>query len=339
MKLFTILTLGTAILAILGPLLLSYFIGGWVAVYFSPTFRFKDIPNLNGKVVIVTGSNTGIGYTTARELFRKGAHVIATSRNKQKGETTVSRILAEVGDSNSQGKIEYIELDLSSFGSVKLFANSVLKKFTKIDILILNAGVMMCPFEKTADGIELQIGTNHFGHFLLTKLLLPLIEKQKSPCRIVTVSSIAHHGLEYPGGIRFDSFDNDGGYNDIQAYGQSKLANVLFANELARRYNNTHITSNSLHPGSITTDLVRHVQNKDIFSPYLLSIIKLISMDADQGALNQLYVATSPNLDGVTGKYFMPVGKVTSPNPLASDITLQTKLWKKSEELIQVLER
>lgn len=195
----------------------------------------------------------------------------------------------------------------------------------------------MCPFSKTAEGFENQFGTNHLGHFLFVKRLQKVLEDSKA--RVVSVSSSAHEDLAlYPDGIRFDSFDNDVGYNAVAAYGQSKLANVLFSNELAIRFKSGGATSNSLHPGAIKTELARHVKAQfssgyaALLNP-LLSLLELGFMDADAGALTQLYVATSPALNGVTGKYFHPVAKEKRPHPRTFNTTLQTRLWEVSENL------
>jgi NAD(P)-dependent dehydrogenase (short-subunit alcohol dehydrogenase family) len=153
----------TAVIAVVGvvlPLLLSYISGGRVALYVSPPYRFSDIPDLSGKVAIVTGSNTGIGYVTARELARKGAHVIATARNDKRGLDAIEKMKSEIGSGPNVGTVEFMKLDLSSFGKVQTFAKEFLRKKLKVDILILNAGVMMPPYKTTKDGFELQVDLN-----------------------------------------------------------------------------------------------------------------------------------------------------------------------------------
>jgi NAD(P)-dependent dehydrogenase (short-subunit alcohol dehydrogenase family) len=195
---------------------------------------------------------------------------------------------------------------------------------------------MMPPFSLTDDGFESQIGVNHLGHFVLIKHLNDLIKRSKS--RIVTVSSCAHEG-PYPDGIRYESFTSNDSYNPLYAYGQSKLANILFANELASRFNGTGVTSNSLHPGMIKTELGRYVEEQikksfvlTLLSP-IFALFNTAMMDAGVGALTQLYVATAPELQGVTGKYFHPVARTTQPSKLAQNQTLQKELWEISEKL------
>jgi WW domain-containing oxidoreductase len=233
------------------PLLFSYAIGGWVKAKMS-TFRFANIPDMTGKTVMVTGINTGIGKVTAVQLALKGATVIGTVRSLEKGDFTneVNRY--------AKGKIIPMVLELSSLGSVQNFVDTFKKNYPElpIDVMILNAAVMITPPELTADGVELQFGVNHLGHFLLVQLLWDDILKSKT--RLVHVSSIAHK-FSYPEGIRFSQLQSISEYNSVYAYGQSKLANILFSNELAARTNGTGVTSNSLHPGSIASDLQRHI--------------------------------------------------------------------------------
>jgi len=325
--------------AIILPLFISFIFGGWVAKITSPSYSIKKIPSLKGKWALVTGTNTGIGYVTVRELARKGANVIATSRSLEKGKIAESKLMKELNGTIDVGTIEYIELDLASIKNIKNFANKVKSKVKTIDMIILNAGIMMTPFGLTDDGFELQIGTNHLGHFTLIKLLNDIIKRSKS--RIVTVSSCAHEGPYPEGGIIFDSFTSNYSYNSLYAYGQSKLANILFANELASRFNGTGVTSNSLHPGMIKTELGRYVEEQikksfvlTLFSP-IFALFNTAMMDPNAGALTQLYVATAPELKDVTGKYFQPIAKEGKVSLLAQNITLQKELWEYSEKLIK----
>lgn len=324
------------IAAIALPLFISFVFDGWVAKIFSPYYSVKKIPSLNGKWAIVTGSNTGIGYVTVRELARKGANVIATTRSLEKGNLAQLKLMKELNGTSGIGSIEYMELDLTSMKQIKKFANKVKGKGKNIDIVILNAGIMMPPFGLTDEGFELQIGVNHLGHFVLVKLLNDLIKRSKS--RIVTVSSCAHEG-PYPEGIRYETFTSNSSYNPLYAYGQSKLANILFANELASRFNGTGVTSNSLHPGMIKTELGRYIEEQikksfvlTLFSP-IFALFNTAMMDPNSGALTQLYVATSPELAGVTGKYFHPIARASQPSSLALNKTLQKELWEVSEKL------
>lgn len=238
-------TVVVVLVGVVLPILFSYIFSGRIAQYISPPYGFHDIPNLTGdnnssrsfmedhlqldnislfpltsirfrhdagKIAIVTGSNTGIGYVTARELARKGAKVIVAARNVEKGENAVIRIKSEIGNVPGASLIEFMKLDLSSLTEVKNFATDFIQKGVGLDMLILNAGVMAPDFGLTADGLETQIGTNHFGHFLLVKLLIPVIESSKA--RVVHVSSVAHR-FTYPEGIRFESFSSDHEYDAL----------------------------------------------------------------------------------------------------------------------------
>lgn len=278
---------------------------------------------------------------TVRELVKKGAYVIGSCRNMTEGAIALNDIKQQLSLSTTPlikgGEAEYLQLDLTSFSSIKKFASEFKKKSKKLDVLILNAGVMMPPFSLTQDGYELQIGTNHIGHFLLFKLLEKMLTKSNQ-ARLVTVSSCAHEG-SYESGIDFSKFTTGDGYNAVYAYGQSKLANILFSNEVATRYNNTGLTSNSLHPGMIQTDLMRHINNAigknywlQLLTPFF-SLINLACMNADQGALTTLYVATSPDMRGVNGKYFQPVAMLTAPSAHATNTTLQQLLWTETEKI------
>jgi retinol dehydrogenase-12 len=202
-----------AALAVFVPLLISYLFDGWTAKYTSPKFSFNDIPNLKGKVALVTGANTGIGKITARELYRKGATVIATSRDSNKGRAATADILSNTTSDYQldPGNLINMLVDLSSMESIDRFVKAFLQKKLYLDILVLNAGVMMCPYQTTKEGIEMQFGTNHIGHFLLVKLLMPLIIQSKT--RIVIVSSAGHQISYFPDGIRFDQLNTDTNYD------------------------------------------------------------------------------------------------------------------------------
>ena len=210
---------------------------------------------LDGKVVVITGANTGIGKECARELSRRGAKVIMLVRSLERGEVAAREIRGEGGD------IIVEKMDLSSFTSIRECASKLNVILDKINILLNNAGVMACPLTRTEDGLEMQIGTNHFGHFLLTNLLLPLLKKGGPGTRVVTVSSIGHtRGKIHWEDMNFDK--NLVKYGRLQAYRQSKVANILFSNELARRVVDFGIHTYSLHPGAINTDLLRHLSEK-----------------------------------------------------------------------------
>ncbi|XP_058769814.1 short-chain dehydrogenase TIC 32, chloroplastic isoform X2 [Vicia villosa] len=212
-----------------------------------------------GLTAIVTGASSGIGVETTRVLALRGAHVIMGVRNMVAAKDVKDTILKDI----PSAKVDAIELDLSSLDSVKKFASEFKSSGRPLNILINNAGIMACPFKLSKDNIELQFATNHIGHFLLTNLLLDTMKKttreSKKEGRIVNVASEAHR-FAYPEGIRFDKINDQSSYNNWRAYGQSKLANILHANQLTKQLkeDGVNITANSLHPGTITTNLFRH---------------------------------------------------------------------------------
>ena len=185
-----LIVLVVAFLSAFSPLYLSWMAGGWAARYYSPPYTPADIPDLTGKTAVITGGNTGIGYSTARELARKGAKVVIGCRNDERGRDAVARIKQELSGTRGPVHIDYLNLDLSSFKNIKSFVSSFRAKYYSLDILMLNAAVVMNVYDETVDGFEAQIGTNHLGHFLLVKLLLPMIRYSKT--RVVTISSSSH---------------------------------------------------------------------------------------------------------------------------------------------------
>ncbi|XP_074568262.1 short-chain dehydrogenase TIC 32 B, chloroplastic-like [Curcuma longa] len=280
---------------------------------------------------IVTGGASGIGTETARVLALRGARVIIAARNMDAANAAKKLIL----QTSPSARVDILKLDLSSLKSVRAFADEFLSMNLPLHILINNAGVMFCPFQLSEDGIELQFATNHLGHFLLSNLLL---EKMKSTAketgiqgRIVNLSSIAHLHT-YPNSINFDKLNDKNIYSDKKAYGQSKLANLLHAHELSRRLkeDGANVTVNSVHPGLILTNLMRH-------SLPLMRILKVFSYifwkNIPQGASTTCYVALHPNVKGVTGKYFYDCNEEL-PSQSARDEALASKLWSFSEKLV-----
>ena len=280
---------------------------------------------LNGKTVIITGGNTGIGKETAIDLAKRGARVILACRNENKGNEAVNEVIQESGNNN----VIFRPLDLASLQSVREFADYVDQHEDRVDILINNAGVMMCPFAKTAEGFEMQIGTNHFGHFLLTNLLLDKL-KACAPSRIVNVSSYAHR----MGKIDFDNLNSENGYNPYTAYGQSKLANVLFTRQLAKRLQGTGVIANSLHPGAVDTELQRHfsVRKVNILNTLMSPLLWLTFKTPKQGAQTSIFCAVDESLEGVSGKYFADC-RDTKCAKAAYDDDVAERLWQVSEEL------
>ncbi|XP_005479970.1 retinol dehydrogenase 12 isoform X1 [Zonotrichia albicollis] len=284
--------------------------------------RCKSTARLEGKVVIITGANTGIGKETARDLALRGARVIIACRDTAKAEAAASEIRAETGNQEVIAK----KLDLADTKSIREFAERFLAEEKELHILINNAGVMLCPYSKTADGFEMQLGVNHLGHFLLTFLLLERL-KQCAPARIVNVSSLAHHG----GRIRFHDLQGEKSYNRGLAYCHSKLANVLFTRELARRLQGTKVTANALHPGSVYSDLVRHSS----VMTWLWKIFSFFLKTPCEGAQTSIYCAVAEELESVTGQYFSDC-QPAYVSPRGRDDETAKKLWSVSCELLGI---
>ncbi|XP_031483552.1 short-chain dehydrogenase TIC 32, chloroplastic-like [Nymphaea colorata] len=286
----------------------------------------------SGLFAIVTGASSGIGTETARVLALRGVHVFMAVRNVNAGRDVKDAIIKD----NPTAKVDVMELDLTSKTSIKKFASEYCSLNLPLNILINNAGVMATPFILSQDGIELQFATNHIGHFLLTDLLL---EKMKNTAResniegrIVNVSSEAHK-FAYKEGIRFDKINDKSGYGSFGAYGQSKLANILHANELSRhlKEEGVQITVNSLHPGSIATNLLRY---HSIVNSLAQVVSGFALKNVQQGAATTCYVALSPQVRGISGKYYCDSNEAT-PSYHARDPELAKKLWDFSKNLIQ----
>ncbi|XP_011196517.2 retinol dehydrogenase 13 isoform X1 [Zeugodacus cucurbitae] len=285
---------------------------------------FKNPIRAENKVVIVTGANTGIGKETVRELANRGATIYMACRDMQKCEEARDELVLE----SSNKHIYCRHCDLASMDSVRKFVDGFKKEQERLDILINNAGVMRCPRSSTKDGFEMQLGVNHMGHFLLTNLLLDLLKKSV-PSRIVTVSSLAHTRGE----INTGDLNSDKAYNPGRAYNQSKLANILFTRELAKRLEGTGVSANALHPGVVDTELFRHMGFFNsffanlFFKPLFWPFIK----SAKNGAQTTLYVALDPELANVSGKYFSDCN-LKDVAPAAMDDALAKWLWAVSEK-------
>jgi len=289
----------------------------------------SDIPDQSGRVAVVTGANSGIGFETARALAAKGARVVLACRDPQRGKEAEQRLRAALPDA----LVRFVPLDLGSLASVEKFAKDLEAEEPKLDLLCNNAGVMTPPLGRTADGFELQFGTNHLGHFALTGRLLPVIRRGAAP-RIVTVSSTAH----YLGRIDFDDPNAERKpYDAFRAYGQSKLANLLFTRELARRLaaRGEAVVAAAAHPGSTRTNLQKH-------SRFLHAFVAVFSQEPPGGALPTLYAATAPGVR--PDDYYGPGGwfeLVGPPKPgrrtrAAKDDAAALRLWELSERLTGV---
>ncbi|KAF3948079.1 hypothetical protein CMV_025877 [Castanea mollissima] len=285
-----------------------------------------------GLTAIVTGASSGIGTETSRVLALRGVHVIMGVRNMVAGKDAKEAIVKEI----PTAKVDAMELDLSSMASVKKFASEFNSSGLPLNILINNAGVMATPFMLSKDNIELQFATNHLGHFLLTNLLLENMKKtsrkSRKEGRIVNVSSEAHR-FSYREGIRFDKLNDKSGYSSFAAYGQSKLSNVLHANELARtiKDDGVEITANSLHPGAIATNLFRQ---SNIMNGIVNTLGRFVLKNVQQGAATTCYVALHPQVKGVSGEYFSD-SNLSKASAQGRDSELAKKLWDFSMNLIK----
>jgi NAD(P)-dependent dehydrogenase (short-subunit alcohol dehydrogenase family) len=279
--------------------------------------------DLASKTFIVTGANTGIGKITAKELARAGAHVMLACRSKDKTTPVIEEIKRETGNTN----VEYVHLDLGDLASVRACAEQILARNIPIHGLINNAGLvnawLVGRVGLTKDGFEMTWGINHLGHYLFTRLLLERI-KQAGGARIVNVASKSHYDAK---GIDWDVMQKPTQTRvGIREYAQSKLANVLFTKELARRLEGTGVTTYAVHPGVVATDVWRRVP-----AP-LRWLIKKFMITPEEGAEASLRCATAPELASETGRYYDVGGKETAPHRLAEDIELARTLWSKSAE-------
>ncbi|KDR82948.1 hypothetical protein GALMADRAFT_220948 [Galerina marginata CBS 339.88] len=292
-------------------------------------FSVDDIPDLTGKVIIVTGANTGVGKETAKALLAHNAKVYVAARSREKAERAIKDLENETGKEGI-----FLELDLSDLKSVKASAEEFLSKEEELHVLFNNAGVMVPPLaDLTAQGYDLQFGTNVLGHFYFTKLLLPalLAGAKSSPdgkARVVNTSSSAS---VLTSNIDFNTMKNTPARRKKSTdmlYAQSKLGNVLFANELARRYGDQGIISTSLNPGNLRSDLQRHLTG------IRAGLVGLFLHPVEFGALTQLYAGTSPQGIEMNGKYLIPWARIGKPNPAGLNTTLAGELWRWLEEQV-----
>ncbi|KAK0611847.1 hypothetical protein B0T14DRAFT_571704 [Immersiella caudata] len=313
----------------MGLSLLSYIP---VGLRFNPS---TDIPSLKGKTILVTGGNSGLGKQSVLELAKHEPDLIwLAARGETRAQSAIDDILKSL-PSTTPTKILPLDLDLSSFPSIKSAARKVLDHSTRLDILLLNAGIMATPTGLTASGYELQFGTNHMGHALLTKLLLPLLLNTaalpSADVRLVVLSSEAHRMLPR-GGIVFDSLKTtqDNMYTATR-YGQSKTANILFAAEMARRY--PQITTVAVHPGAVATNLTMPFSSSfAIARPFVALYFAIFAVNVEEGARNQLWACVA----GVkNGAYYTPVGRLGTPAKEGRSEELAVKLWEWTEKELE----
>ncbi|MGI9287993.1 MAG: SDR family oxidoreductase [Pseudomonadales bacterium] len=281
--------------------------------------QVTEAVDLSGKNIVITGANSGLGFESMRVLTERGAHVIAVARTLEKAQQACDKVNAETTP---------VACELSELESVVSCADTIEAMDIPIDVLLTNAGIMALPKLEQKMGLEMQFLTNHLGHFVLVNRLLERV-KEAQAGRVVILSSLAH--MQAPrGGIQFDNLSGEKRYSGWSFYGQSKLANLLTSNELARRLEGSNATSNAVHPGIIDTNLGRHMRG--IASSFISLVTLPIKRSVPQGAATQCYVASHPNLDGVSGRYFADSNSAWTSR-YARDEKLAKRLWEVSEEL------
>ncbi len=286
-----------------------------------PTIRGNTMPDMQGKICLITGGTNGIGKVTAQELARMGTTVVIVGRDAAKTNQVVQEIRAVTGNQN----VDSLLADLSSQQQIRRLASEFRSKYSRLDILLNNAGGVFMERKLSVDGIEMTFAVNHLAYFLLTNLLLDTI-KASAPARIINVSSNAHSRAK----IEFDNLQGEKSYSSA-AYGNSKLANILFTIELARRLEGTGVTVNALHPGFVSTGFGKN--NDGLLFKIIGAIVPLIARSPEKGAETSIYLASSPEVQNVTGKYFVD-SKVATAAPQASDMVVAGKLWDVSAAMV-----
>jgi NAD(P)-dependent dehydrogenase (short-subunit alcohol dehydrogenase family) len=275
---------------------------------------------MQGKICLVTGATAGIGVVTAQALAQMGATVIVHGRSQEKCIATVNHIRA----ATSSESVDYLLADLSSQAQIRAFVAQFHQRYNRLDVLVNNAGGAYVWRQESVDGIEMTFALNHLNYFLLTNLLLDTI-KASAPARIVNVSSNSH----YEASINFDDLEGKRRYWWNTAYGQSKLANVLFTYELARRLEGSNVTTNALHPGFVATNIGK---NNGALARLFLWFVHRTALSPEEGARTSIYLATSPEVAQVTGKYFVKERPVES-DPASNDLNTARRLWEISAEM------
>jgi NAD(P)-dependent dehydrogenase (short-subunit alcohol dehydrogenase family) len=280
---------------------------------------------MNGKTVVVTGGNSGIGLETASALAGMGARVLVTARNADRGRTAV----AQIAERTEGAEVQLVVFDLADLSSIRRGAAEILEQAPRLDVLVNNAGLVLTERQVTVDGFEATFATNHLGPFLLTNLLLDRVVSS-APARVVNVASTAHNSARK--GIPFDDLQSERHYRGMRVYGQSKLANILFTLELARRLEGTGVTANSLHPGTVRTGYGADGDARGFLS-FGLKIARPFFLSPEKGSRTSVYLASSPEVDGVSGQYFVKC-KSRTPRKWARDPEAARRLWQVSEELV-----
>jgi retinol dehydrogenase 12 len=284
------------------------------------------VSDLEGKVVVVTGGNSGIGKEAAIGIARAGAHVVVAARNATKAAAAVAEIEQSA---DAKGRVETIPIDLASFASVRAFTDAFTAKHDRLDVLLNNAGLVLTKRVLTVDGHESQFQINHLGHFLLTELLHDTLVRS-APARVINVSSHGHKMAR--GGLDFDDLEWERRrYRGFGVYCDTKLMNVLFTREFARRNDPGVITANALHPGFVASNFGRD-GDMGLLGKFGMPLARPFAISSQKGALTSIYLATSADVDGVTGEYFVK-SRAEQPAKAALDDAAAARLWEVSEKL------
>lgn len=283
------------------------------------------VTDMTGKTVVITGATSGIGRETAVALAGAGGRVVITARDRGRGEAAVDGIQQRSGSST----VELVVFDLGALASVRAGAGEVLARCPRIDVLVNNAGIVLSDRRLTPDGLEATFAVNHLGPFLLTELLLDRI-KASAPARIVNVASTAHKSARR--GLDFDDLQSEHAYRALKVYSKSKLANMLFTTELARRLAGTGVTANCLHPGTVATGYGRDGDTTGVFA-FGLKVIKPFILSPERGARTSVFLASAPEVAGVTGAYFVRCKQAT-PSRAARSAEAAAQLWEATEKLV-----
>lgn len=282
----------------------------------------NNLPDMNGKICLVTGATDGIGKETARVLLQLGATVVAVGRSPQKIEQTAQELKQKSGST----RLEFLQADFADQEQIRQLAAQFQAKYEQLDVLINNAATVTISRQETEDGLEMMFAVNHLGYFLLTMLLLETL-KASAPSRIVNVASDAHEGID----LNFADLQSEHDFSGLKVYGRSKLANIYFTYELARRLEGSGVTVNVLHPGFIATNL--GANNVPVIGGLIKKIVNLSAKDVSKGAETIIYLATSPEVEGVNGKYFVDC-QPKSSSPVSYDETAAQQLWSVSAEMV-----
>ncbi|MCC6614745.1 MAG: SDR family oxidoreductase [Anaerolineae bacterium] len=277
---------------------------------------------MHGKIILVTGATNGIGKVTARELARMGATVIVAGRNPAKTEQVAQEIKTATGND----RVDYAVADLSLMSGVRSLADQIQNRYDRLDVLLNNAGGIFNERQTTAEGLEQTFALNHMNYFLLTHLLFDLL-KLSAPARVVNVASDAHRSIHE---LDLDELQNPRRYIGFRVYGRSKLANIMFTYELARRLVGTGITANALHPGSVSTGF--GMNNKGLINQLMFRTFQMFAMPDEQGAQTSIYLASSPEVTQVSGRYFSKSAPVAS-SQASYDEEVQHRLWALSQRI------